>query len=318
MSVITQTAGVTDGAAVNATDLTDANPTRRATGWSVMVSKPTTVLCMGIVAIYILAALSTFLPAMTHAIDQTVGESYQAPRFGSPSVWFGTDILGRSVFWRTVYGTRVALLITAGAGTLSVIIGTLLGIVSGYFGGWVDAVVTWLFTTISSIPWILLVIAIMVAVQSHEEFREKYGDLPAIIIALAATDWVGLCRLLRGEVFKYRQADFVAASRAAGAGTPRILWKHILPNVFHIVIITFSLSTVGYVQAEVALTFIGIGISDKPSWGRMITDAKQEVLRGVWWQLAAATVAIFVICLTLNIVGDALRDALDPKLRGRD
>jgi peptide/nickel transport system permease protein len=201
---------------------------------------------------------------------------------------------------------------------LSIGIGAVLGILAGYFGSWIDVIVVWMFTTLSSIPWILMVIAIMVMLRAHETLRETVGDLPFVIIALGLTDWVGLCRLLRGEVLKHRESDYVMAARAAGAGTPRILMLHILPNVFHLVIITFSLGAVGYVQAEVALTFIGIGISTKPSWGRMITDSRLEILRGVWWQLTAATVAIFVICLALNIVGDALRDALDPKLRGRD
>jgi len=259
---------------------------------------------------------------MERLVAIKVGGSYDPPHLGSPALWFGTDILGRSIFWRTVYGTRVALIITIGASLLSLGIGSVLGICAGYFGGWIDAGITWLFTTISSIPWILLVVAITFGLQGHEfangeTIKDRYGDLPAIIAALGLTDWVGLCRLLRGEVLKHRSADYVQAASAAGAGTLRVLFRHILPNVRHLIIITFSLSAVGYVQAEVALTFIGIGVSEKPSWGRMITDAKLEMLRGIWWQMAAATLAIFVISLCLNIIGDALRDALDPRLRGR-
>jgi peptide/nickel transport system permease protein len=227
-------------------------------------------------------------------------------------------VQGRSVFWRTLYGVRVALLITIGASVLSIGIGIVLGIVAGYFGGWIDAVIVWLFTTVSSVPWILMVISLAYALQSYERLNGVFGGLPVVIIALGLTDWVGLCRLLRGEVLKHRERDYVVAARAAGAGHVRILFQHILPNVFHLVIITFSLSAVGYVQAEVALTFLGLGITSKPSWGRMIDDAKLELLRGVWWQITAATVAIFVLCLALNILGDALRDALDPRLRGVD
>jgi peptide/nickel transport system permease protein len=285
-------------------------------------AKPLTVICLAVVGLYIAAGIVSSFPFMEKLTSDPVGDFYQPPRLGSPSLWFGTDIQGRSVLYRTIFGTHVALSITIFTSLISLGIGVTLGICSGFFGGWVDGVVTWLFTTVSSIPWILLVIAITFALEGYEfangeTLKERYGDLPAIILALGLTDWVGICRLLRGEVFKHREADYVQAARAAGAGTPRILLRHILPNVFHLVIITFSLGAVGYVQAEVALTFIGIGISDKPSWGRMITDAKQEVLRGVWWQITAATLAIFVICLALNVVGDALRDALDPKLRGR-
>jgi ABC-type dipeptide/oligopeptide/nickel transport system permease subunit len=312
-----------------------------------LLSRRSTVASLVIVAAYVLAGLVASVPAIVdaalpaavsrhlplvdrwggaidHAISDPVGDTYQPPHAGlHPSLWLGTDILGRSVLWRVIYGTRVALIITAGTSVLSLFIGTVLGVVSGYFGGWIDALITWLFTTVNSIPWILLVVAITFALQGYEfangeTFKERYGDLPAIILALGLTDWVGLCRLLRGDVFKHRASDYVAAARAAGAGTTRILFRHILPNVTHLVIITFSLSAVGYVQAEVALTFIGIGISDRPSWGRMITDSRLEILRGVWWEAAAASVAIFVISWALNVVGDALRDALDPKLRGRN
>ncbi len=296
---------------------------RPRSAWGELTSRPRTVFCLGIVGLYVLAGLASYLPAMERAIINPIGGSYDPPRLAlHPSVWLGTDILGRSVLWRVIYGTRVALIITVGTSILSLGIGTTLGVLAGYFGGWVDALITWLFTTISSIPWILLVVAITYAVQGYtfqngESFKDRYGDLPALILALGLTDWVGLCRLLRGDVFKHRAADYVAAARAAGAGTPRILFRHILPNVTHLVIITFSLSAVGYVQAEVALTFIGIGVSEKPSWGRMITDSKLEILRGVWWEALAASFAIFAVSWALNIVGDALRDALDPKLRGR-
>jgi ABC-type dipeptide/oligopeptide/nickel transport system permease subunit len=311
-------------AAVAETEVIDPPaPFRRPSAISVVLSKRSTVVCLVIVGIYVLAGLISLFPFMERASSNVVGTFYQPPSFAKPSLWLGTDIQGRSVLIRTIYGSTFALQITFWTSLISLGLGILLGVSSGYFGGWIDALVTWMFTTVSSIPWILLVIAITFVLQGvvfadGDTFKEKFGPLPAIILALGLTDWVGLCRLLRGEVFKHRQADYVQAARAAGASTPRILLRHILPNVFHLVIITFSLAAVGYVQAEVALTFIGIGINDKPSWGRMITDAKQEVLRGVWWQITAATAAIFIICLALNVVGDALRDALDPKLRGRD
>lgn len=298
-------------------------PRRRSGVVRRLVSKPLTAVSLVVIALYVIAGLASFLPAMQTAVNAQIGASYEPPRFGSPGVWLGTDILGRSVLWRTIYGARTALIITVGTGVLSLTIGTILGVCSGYFGGKLDALVTWLFTTISSIPWILLVVAIAFALQGYafsdgQLFKDRFGDLPAIILALGLTGWVGLCRLLRGETMKLRAVDYVQAARAIGASTPRILGRHVLPNVTHLIIITFSLASVGYVQAEVALTFIGIGISNQPSWGRMIADAKLEVLRGVWWQIAAATVAIFTISLALNVLGDALRDALDPKLRARE
>ena len=228
-------------------DPADAPPDvpRRQTAVGLLLSRPGTVVCLAIVALYVLAGIASFLPVMDRAINQTVGGSYDHPHLGTPAVWFGTDILGRSVLWRTVYGTRVALLITLGASLLSIGIGATLGVIGGYFGGWVDAVVVWLFTTVSSIPGILLIIAIAFVLESHQAFIDRFGEVPAIIIAFGLTDWVGLCRLLRGEVFKHRSSDYVMAARAAGAGTPRILFRHVLPNVFHLVIITFSLARSG-------------------------------------------------------------------------
>ncbi|MGN6626989.1 MAG: ABC transporter permease [Tepidisphaeraceae bacterium] len=307
-------------ATVQTRPVAPATSRRRPTVWRALLSRRLSAVGLAVVLLYIGAGLVSFLPFMEHWAADPVGGIYDPPRIGRPSVWLGTDVQGRSVLWRTVYGTRVALIVTVGTGLLSLTLGTTLGLIAGYFGGWVDAVVTWLFTTISSIPWILLVVAIAFALSGYQfadgtTIKDRYGDLPAIIIALGLTDWVGLCRLIRGEVLEVRSADYVQAARALGIGTPRILLRHVLPNVMHLVIITFSLSAVGYVQAEVALTFIGIGISDKPSWGRMISEAKLEVLRGVWWQFASASLAILAISLALNLVGDALRDTLDPKLR---
>jgi ABC-type dipeptide/oligopeptide/nickel transport system permease subunit len=297
--------------------------------WKRLSRRPAVLICMGIVAVYVLIALWTFLPNFfSSRIEKVVGDVYQPPSLTSINLLLGTDIQGHSVFWRLLYGTRVALLITIFASILSLGIGVTLGIVAGYFGGWIDEIITWLYTTVSSIPWILLMIALVYALKGTtfpwlrvQNYRVRFEYTEAdpvflIILALGLTDWVGICRLMRGEVLKHRDRDYVHAARAAGVGTPRILFRHILPNIFHLVIITFSLGAVAYVQAEVVLTFLGLGISDRPSWGRMIDDAKLELLRGVWWQAVAATVAIGILCLALNILGDALRDALDPRLRG--
>ena len=135
---------------------------------------------------------------------------------------------------------------------------------------------------------------------------------------MGLTSWVGLCRFIRGETLKLRERDYVVAARAVGVGDGNILFRHILPNVSHLIIIDFSLGLGAFVQAEVILSFLGLGVTDQPSWGRMIDDAKLELLKGVWWQMTAATVAIFIFSLAVNVVGDALRDALDPRLRGVD
>ncbi len=291
----------------------DESRTLWGDAWLRLRRRPSTVICLAIVALYLLIGLASFLPVFERKANDSIADDYKPPTLTSFDRLIGTDIQGRPVIWRLLYGTRVALLITIFASILSLGIGVTLGVIAGYFGGWIDDIIVWLYTTISSIPWILLMIAFVYALKQYD-----LHPILMIVLALGLTDWVGICRLMRGEVIKHRDRDYVHAARAAGVGTPRILSRHILPNVFHLVIITFSLNAVTYVQAEVVLTFLGLGITAEPSWGRMIDDAKLELLRGVWWQAVAATAAIGILCLALNILGDALRDALDPKLRGVD
>lgn len=296
--------------------------------------------CAIILAVYGLVALIGFTGVLTREpvengtplpslIDRTIGQSHLPPKLHNPETgsisvahWFGLDFMGRSVFWRLIYGTRVALTVAISGCLIETIIGLSLGAIAGYFGGRIDAAITWLFSTVSSVPWILLMIsfAYVLKGQSIPFFGIKGGialtGIPTIVLALALTSWVGLCRLIRGEVLKHRDRDYVVAARAVGLGHARIIARHIMPNVFHLVIINFALGLAAYVQAEVVLSFLGLGVTDVPSWGRMIDDAKLELLKGVWWPLLFSTIAIFVFSLAVNVFGDALRDALDPRLRG--
>ena len=275
-------------------------------------------LCLAVVALYVVVALAGFTPHLQRAASEMRYDSYELPSWRAVGLWLGADHLGRSVLWRLLYGTRIALTVAVSACLISIFVGTTLGLIAGYFGRWIDSLVIWLFSTVNSVPAILLMIAMAYALQGFETLKDRLSGMPIVVLALGLTGWVGLCRLIRGEVMRHRERDYVVAARAAGAGHLRIMFRHILPNVFHLIIIDFSLGMVGCVQAEVALAFLGLGITDRPSWGRMIDDAKLELLRGVWWQVAAATAAIFILCLALNILGDALRDALDPRLRGTD
>jgi ABC-type dipeptide/oligopeptide/nickel transport system permease subunit len=255
---------------------------------------------------------------------------YAAPSLSKVDLWMGTNIAGKPVLWRIVCGAGIALKLAVGATAVTLLIGVTLGVLAGYFGGWIDAAVIWLVSTMSSIPWVLLILAMIYALRGVEVpqlmsvvgadgvarwhwQRATLGPLPIIILALGLTDWVGLCRLVRGQTLQLRSLDYVSAATAMGASTPRIIVRHILPGVWHLVIITFSLSSIAYVQAEVVLSFLGLGVTGEPSWGRMIDDAKLELLRGVWWQFAAATAAVGLLCLALNVLGDALRDALDVR-----
>lgn len=263
------------------------------------------VVCFFIIAGYFLLALLIEL-GLIYA-EVAPGPSAYAPP--SAEHWFGTDIFGRDVLAKTVQGTRTAILIGFIASFISIPIGVFFGAIAGYFGGIVDDLVVWFYTTIDSIPYILLIIALAYVLGS---------GLTNAIIAIGLTSWVPLCRVIRGEFLKNKQKDFVVAAQALGASHSRRAFLHILPNTFHVILIRFSLSFVFAIKSEVILSYLGLGVEPgKFSWGLMIDDAKMELARGVWWQLGAATLFMFVLILAFNLFNDALREALDPKLKNK-
>jgi peptide/nickel transport system permease protein len=244
--------------------------------------------------------------------QEEVGKSYEPP--GRENI-FGTDIFGQSVLRKMLYGTKISITVALCASFISLAIGVPLGAIAGFFRGFVDEIIVWIYSTLSSIPYILLILAFAVVLHDKTLFGYKLTGITTVYLAIGLTSWVGICRLIRGEVIKHRDREYVLAARSYGCSDSRIIFKHLMPNVFHLVIIDFSLRFVAFIHAEVILSFLGLGEAVRPSWGAMINDARVELSRGVWWQMAAATAAIFLISLALNIFGDALRDSLDPKLR---
>ena len=263
------------------------------------------VMSLFIVGIYaIISVLSaTGIIASDWAVE--VGPSYSAP--GADYI-FGTDIFGRSVFTKMIKGTEVAMSVGLVAALISVCIGVVMGSIAGYFGGKIDEAIVWFYTCFQSIPTIMLLVALSFVLGR---------GLVSMYVALGLTSWVNLCRLIRGEVMRHKNRDYVQAASALGGGHSRKLIKHIFPNVSHLVIINFSLMFQTAIKTEVILSYLGLGVQGRPSWGTMIDDAKLELARGVWWQLGAATLAMMIVVLSLNLLGDALRDALDPKLKGK-
>jgi len=259
-----------------------------------------------IVFFYFLVALLAKLGILAGDWDTTVGPAYAPP---SSEHWLGTDIFGRDVLRKVIQGTRTAIAVGLVSSAIAIPLGVFFGAIAGYFGGIVDDFVVWLYSTLSSIPSILLIISLAYVLGR---------GIISVYIAIGVTTWVGLCRLMRAEFMKHKEREYVLASKSIGSGHFRRIFRHILPNVFHIVIISFSLRFVYAIKTEVILSYLNLGAQKIPSWGRMISDAKQELFRGVWWQLAGATVAMFFVVLAFNIVGDALRDAIDPQLRGTD
>jgi ABC-type dipeptide/oligopeptide/nickel transport system permease subunit len=223
--------------------------------------------------------------------------------------FFGTDIFGRDVLARAAHGTVTSVIVGVVGAGLSVLIGTTLGAISGYFGGHLDDLIVWFYSTVDTIPYILLLSA----------FAFLMGpSLSTICLAIGLTSWVGLCRLVRAEFMKHRDRDYVAAAGAIGASHSRRIFNHILPNTFHVILINFSLAFVAAIKSEVILSYLGLGVEPGvPSWGMMINDAKQELARGIWWNLTAATIFMFFLVLAFNLFNDALREALDPKLKNK-
>ncbi|MEM7249616.1 MAG: ABC transporter permease, partial [Acidobacteriota bacterium] len=207
------------------------------------------------------------------------------------------------------------------------------GVSVAYFGRWVDSFVVWLYSTVESIPYLLLLLVLSYSaaeftknlviwvegLSSAPEFFTSWvssiansGLLP-IFVAFGATFWTGPCRVVRGEVMKLRESDHVVAARALGAGNFRILFRHVIPNVLHLSLVYFSLSFIGAIKAEVILSFLGFGVKNRPSWGLMIDQAKTDLAIDFYWQIGAATVLMFGLVLAFNVFTDSLQDALDPK-----
>ncbi|NUM88935.1 MAG: ABC transporter permease [Bdellovibrionales bacterium] len=262
--------------------------------------------CLGVIACYSLVALLIPFGLIAKDWALEVGSSYQPPSFEHWKLVFGADIFGRSVLMKMIYGAYVSMVAGLFSCLVAIPIGVILGALAGYFGGWVDDIITWVYTTISNIPTILTILSLAFVLGK---------GLNSIVIALGLTGWVSICRLIRGEFMKHKEREYVQAAKALGAGHPRRIFLHILPNVSHLIIINISFFFVGAIKTEVILSYLGLGVQGIPSWGTMIDEAKLELARGVWWQLGAATFAMFFVILALNIFGDALRDALDPKLK---
>lgn len=220
----------------------------------------------------------------------------------------GGDRLGRDVLAKAIKGTEISVFVGVLAALLATLIGTLLGALAGYFGGKVGDFLEWLYNVFTAIPDILLIFA----------FAAVFGrGIGTVVLILGLVGWTGLYRQVRAEFMKHRSREYVRAAEAIGATNRSRMFRHILPNVSHVILVRMSLLVVGFIKSEVILSYLGLGVPvDQVSWGTMLAEAQSELILGFWWQLAAATVFMAVFVTAFSLMADAWRDALDPKLRG--
>jgi peptide/nickel transport system permease protein len=221
---------------------------------------------------------------------------------------FGADYLGRDVLAKAIKGAQVSILVGVSAALLATLIGTLLGAAGGFFGGRLGDFLEWVYNVFTAMPGILLIFAFAAVFPR---------GIVSVVLILGFTGWTGIYRLVRSEFIKHAVRDYVRSAEAIGASAGARMFRHILPNVSHVILVQLSAHVVGFIKSEVILSYLGLGVGvDQVSWGTMLAEAQSELVLGYWWQLAAATLFMALFVTAFSLMTDALRDALDPKLRG--
>ncbi|MHB8354216.1 MAG: ABC transporter permease [Burkholderiales bacterium] len=224
------------------------------------------------------------------------------------SLLLGGDKWGHDVLTKVIKGSETSILVGLVSAFLATLLGTVMGAVAGYFGRWVDDLFNWLYGVFTAIPYLLLVFAIAAVLQQK--------GVVTLVLILGLTGWTGVFRLVRAEYLKHKAREYVLAAGAMGASHVRRMFVHILPNTSHVILVQLSQNVVGFIKSEVILSFLGFGVPvDVVSWGSMLNEAQNELILGKWWQLAAAGVAMAILVTAFSMLTDALRDALDPKLK---
>jgi peptide/nickel transport system permease protein len=265
-----------------------------------LLRRPVTLLALGFLVV--LVALAVFAPFVAGHDPLTGGDNSLQPPL-SPDHWLGTDDLGRDIWARTVYGTRISLTVGVASALIAVVAGVVVGAVAGYFGGWLDALLMRIAEFFQTLPRFVVAL-IVIALFGTSVFK--------MIAVIAALAWPQLARVVRASVSTLRQAQFVDAARVAGMGDGAIIVREILPNAAAPIIVLGSLDVAMAIMIEASLSFFGLGDPNHVSWGAMLNDA-QEYLRSAWWMSAFPGLAIALTVLSFNMLGDALNDALDPR-----
>jgi peptide/nickel transport system permease protein len=261
---------------------------------------------------FIVLALLTLIcvlgpPYIENALDVDVTRISVTNRFKPPGTEghiFGTDEYGRDQLIRLMYGGRISLAIAYSASVMIIVIGVTLGLISGYFGGFVDDVIMWSINTLSSMPPLFILLVVSALWSPEPEM---------LVIILALLGWFGTCRLVRGEVLSIKERDYVVAAKALGASNARLLFVHILPNVLSLVIVTGTIIAGNLILLESSLSYLGLGVQPPtPTWGNMLTDARNFLVTGVHL-IVYPGILIMITVLCFYLIGDGLRDALDPR-----
>ena len=257
---------------------------------------------LGIVGLYFLLAVGVGLGWLGQEWSAADGGRWEA---AGADHWFGTNVLGQDIFQRAIYSIRTAFEIGLTVSLLSTLLGAFMGGLAGWYSqSWVDDGILWLKGVLDSIPFYLFVAAVAFALQ---------GRPWAMQLAMIATFWTTTGRLVRGEVMRIKSREFVLAARAIGLPSHVILWRHILPNTLHILLVQATISFIAAIKTEVILSFLGLGVQDGVSWGLMLAESTQEVLAGHFNNFLAASLMLFVLLLGFNMLADALQDAFDPR-----
>jgi len=266
------------------------------------IANPFAVAGAVIVAtLFIISFLAPFISP--YAPDEL--DAYHVLLSPSPGHWLGTDELGRDVLTRIIYGSRISLKVGFVAVGIATIIGTIAGLIAGYFGNWIDQLLMRLVDIMLCFPTFFLILAVIAMLEPSIWY---------IMIVIGLTGWMGVARLVRAEVLSLRERDFVLAARGLGASDLRIIFRHILPNALSPVLVAATLGVAGAILTESALSFLGIGVQPPvPSWGNMLTAGK-DYLEFAWWLSLFPGLAILITVVAYNLVGEGLRDALDPKI----
>jgi len=260
------------------------------------------VAAMIVVGIYGLVAIFASLEFVGGDWSQLGEESFEGV---SAEHWFGTNINGQDIFSRAIQGVKTAFQVGLVVAIVATTIGGILGAIAGFFHRTIiDEVIMWIYGCIDAIPFYLFVAAVGFALK---------GQPYAMHVAMIATFWSSTCRIVRGEVIKIRSLEYVQAARAVGVGPLTIIFRHIVPNTFHILLVQSTIAFVGAIKSEVILTFLGLGIKDGVSWGTMLSESTNDVLRGHFGNFLGASGFLFLLVIAFNMFADALQDALDPK-----